>query len=126
MRNRDVEAELKKQAVDESERMKKKLADKKAEMEGRLKEAKAALDSNDDVRLLKGKIARRDKEINDLKKKTEVSETNYKRLRDEVDRLNLVLAKKKETNEVKKKKLEELKKVQNEEGGILRQAELDN
>jgi hypothetical protein len=82
IRNRDVEAELKKQAIDESERMKKKLEDKKGEFEARLKEAKAALESNDEVRLLKGKLARREKEINDLRKKTEVSETNYKRLRD--------------------------------------------
>lgn len=59
LRNKDVEAELKKQTVDESERMKKKLADKKAEMEIRLKEAKTALESNDEVRLVKGKLARK-------------------------------------------------------------------
>ena len=35
IRNKDVEAELKKQAIDESERMKKKLADRKAEMEAK-------------------------------------------------------------------------------------------
>ena len=82
IRNKDVQAELKKQAIDESERMKKKLADRKAEMEAKFSQAKAALESNDDVRLLKGKLARREKEINDLKKKTEVSEANFKRLRD--------------------------------------------
>lgn len=32
IRNKDVEAELKKQAIDESERLKRKLADKKGEM----------------------------------------------------------------------------------------------
>lgn len=42
-------------------------------MDVKFSEAKAALDGNDDVRLLKGKLARREKEINDLKKKTEVS-----------------------------------------------------
>lgn len=68
--------------MEESDRLKKRLADKKLDMEAKLKEAKNALEGNDEIRLLKGKIARRDKEINDLRKKTEVSETNYKRLRD--------------------------------------------
>jgi len=75
--------------------MKKKLAEKKAEMEARLKESKAALESNDEIRLVKGKLARKDKEISDLKKKTEVSETNFKRLRDEVKKLEDALAMKK-------------------------------
>jgi DNA-binding Xre family transcriptional regulator len=39
------------------------------------------------VRLIKGKLARKDKEINDLRKKTEISENNFKRLRDEVQKL---------------------------------------
>ena len=68
--------------MEESDRLKKRLADKKLDMKAKLKEAKNALEGNDEIRLLKGKIARRDKEINDLRKKTEVSETNYKRLRD--------------------------------------------
>ena len=59
IRNKDVEAELKKQAIEQSERMKKKLADRKGEMEVRFNEAKAALESNDEVRLVKGKLARR-------------------------------------------------------------------
>jgi len=36
---------------------------------------------------LKGKVARKDKEIADIRKKTEISEKNFKSLRDEVDRL---------------------------------------
>lgn len=82
IRNKDVEAELKKQAIDESERLKKKLADKKSDMQAKLKDAKQALEGDDQVRLVKGKLARKDKEINDLRKKTEVSENNFKRLRD--------------------------------------------
>ena len=82
LRNKDVENELKKQAIQESERLKKRLQDKKDDIEGKLKEAKANLQTNDEIRLLKGKLARKDKEINDLKKKTQVSQTNYKRLRD--------------------------------------------
>lgn len=39
------------------------------------------------MRLIKGKLARKDKEINDLRKKTEISENNFKRLRDEVQKL---------------------------------------
>lgn len=82
LRNKDVENELKKQAIQESERLKKRVQDKKDDIEGKLKEAKANLQTNDEIRLLKGKLARKDKEINDLKKKTQVSQTNYKRLRD--------------------------------------------
>lgn len=82
IRNKDVEAELKKQAIDESERLKKKLADKKTDLDTKFKDAKLALEGDDEVRLTKGKLARKDKEINDLRKKTEVSENNYKRLRD--------------------------------------------
>ena len=82
LRNKDVENELKKQAIQESERLKKRVQDKKDDIEGKLKEAKANLQTNDEIRLLNGKLARKDKEINDLKKKTQVSQTNYKRLRD--------------------------------------------
>ena len=42
-------------------------------MEERLKEAKTGLETDEQVRLSKGKIARKDKEINDIKRKTEVS-----------------------------------------------------
>jgi hypothetical protein len=62
--------------------MKKKLNDKKTDMETRLNDAKQALETNDEVRLLKGKIARRDKETADVKKRTETSEANFKKLRD--------------------------------------------
>ena len=61
IRNKDVEGELKKQAGEELERLKKKLADKKADMEEKLKESKAGLETDDEIRLLKGKIARKDK-----------------------------------------------------------------
>jgi len=74
--------------------LRKKLADKKNDLESKLKEAKNALESNDEVRLIKGKLARRDKEISDLRKKTEVSETNYKRLRDEVLKLETAVGEK--------------------------------
>ena len=40
---------------------------------------------------MKGKIARKDKETNDIKRKVEISENNYKKLRDEVMRLQLEL-----------------------------------
>ena len=43
IRNKDVEAELKKQAIDESERLKKKLADKKIDLDAKFKDAKLAL-----------------------------------------------------------------------------------
>ena len=56
-----MEGELKKQAGEELERLKKKLADKKADMEEKLKESKAGLETDDEIRLLKGKIARKDK-----------------------------------------------------------------
>lgn len=69
------------------ERLHKKLGDRKADMEEKLTESKAGLETDDEVRLLKGKIARKDKETNDIKRKTEISENNYKRLRDEVMRL---------------------------------------
>lgn len=41
--------------------MKKKLTDKKNDMETRLSDAKQALETNDEIRLIKGKIARKDK-----------------------------------------------------------------
>ena len=47
--------------MEESERLKKKLADKKGDLEAKIKESKNGLESNDDIRLLKGKLARRDK-----------------------------------------------------------------
>lgn len=49
-----------------------------------MKDAKNGLDTNDEIRLLKGKVARKDKEISDIRKKTEISEKNFKNLRDEV------------------------------------------
>lgn len=114
IRNKDVEAELKKQAMEESERLRKKLADKKGDLEAKIKESKNGLESNDDIRLLKGKLARRDKEISDLRKKTEVSETNYKRLRDEVLKMETILADKKEKNRERELKLNTLKTKYNE------------
>lgn len=77
------------------------------------------------MRLAKGKLARKDKEINDLRKKTEVSENNYKRLRDEVQKLEGTLEDKKVKNQEKEKKLNQLKMVQNETAGVLRDCELD-
>jgi ribosome-interacting GTPase 1 len=50
--------------------LRKRVQDKKDDIENKLKEARTNLETNDDIRLLKGKLARRDKEINDLKKKT--------------------------------------------------------
>ena len=61
IRNRDVESELKKQSAEETDRLKKKLADRKTDMETRLKESKAGLETNEEIRLAKGKIARKDK-----------------------------------------------------------------
>lgn len=126
LKNKDVEAELKKQAVEESERMKRKLEDKRAEFETKFKEAQVALEANDDVRLVKARLARKDKEINDIKKKTEVSETNYRRLRDEVLKLQTALKDKQDKNKEREDKLNKLKVVQNDENGTLRQCELDN
>jgi hypothetical protein len=84
--------------VEECERLRKRLADRKGDLEVRGREARNALEGHDEVRLLKGRLARRDKEISDLRKKTEVSETNYKRLRDEVQRLEGLLADKRQKN----------------------------
>ena len=39
-------------------------------METRISESKTNLDTNDEIRLAKGKIARKDKETTDLKRKT--------------------------------------------------------
>lgn len=36
-------------------------------------ENKNGLETNDDIRQMKAKIARKDKEINDIKRKTEIS-----------------------------------------------------
>lgn len=47
---------------------------------------------------MKGKIARKDKETNDIKRKVEISENNYKKLRDEVMRLQLELEQRKKIN----------------------------
>jgi chromosome segregation ATPase len=121
IRNKDVESELKKQAIDESERLKKKLADKRGDLEAKFKDARQALESDDDIRLIKGKLARKDKEINDIRKKTEISENNFKRLRDEVQKLDGSLADKKQKNQEKEKKLNELKLVQNETAVALRE-----
>lgn len=70
IRNKDVENELKKQAGEEMQRLKRKLDDKKGEFETKLTENKNGLETNDEIRLMKGKIARKDKEINDIKRKT--------------------------------------------------------
>lgn len=43
IRNKDVEAELKKQAFEEAERLMKKLTDKKSDIEGKMKEGRNAL-----------------------------------------------------------------------------------
>ena len=75
--------------------------------------------------MAKGKLARKDKEINDLRKKTEISENNFKRLRDEVQKLEGNLADKKLKNQEKEKKLNELKAIQNESADALRETELD-
>ena len=56
------------------------------------------MDTNDDVRLLKGKVARKDKLIADIRKKTEISEKNFKSLRDDVDKLTSRLTEIKESN----------------------------
>lgn len=87
--------------MDESERLKKKLADKKSDLDAKFKDSKQNLESDDEIRLIKGKLARKDKEINDLRKKTEVSENNFKRLRDEVQKLEGNLADKKVKNQEK-------------------------
>ena len=50
---------------------------------------------------MKGKIARKDKETNDIKRKTEISENNYKRLRDEVMKLQIELEERKKLNKEK-------------------------
>lgn len=47
---------------------------------------------------MKGKIARKDKDTNDIKRKVEISENNYKKLRDEVMRLQLELELRKKIN----------------------------
>ena len=47
---------------------------------------------------MKGKIARKDKETNDIKRKVEISENNYKKLREEVMRLQLELELRKKIN----------------------------
>lgn len=70
IRNKDVEGELKKQAAEEMERLKKKLGDRKTDLEARVTQNKNGLESNDQIRLMKGKIARKDKETNDIKRKT--------------------------------------------------------
>ena len=70
IRNKDFEAEAKKQALDELQKLKKKLTYRKADFQTRLKDSKAGLDTNDEIRLLKGKVARKDKEISDIRKKT--------------------------------------------------------
>lgn len=61
IRNKDVEGELKKQAAEEMERLKKKLNDRKTDLETKVTENKNGLESNDEIRLMKGKIARKDK-----------------------------------------------------------------
>ena len=83
------------------ERLKKKLADRKIDMDEKLKESKAGLQTDDEIRLLKGKIARKDKETNDIKRKTKISENNYKRLRDEVMKLQIELELRKKMNKDK-------------------------
>lgn len=80
------------------DRLKKKLNDKKSELETRVTENKNGLETNDEIRLMKGKIARKDKETNDIKRKVEISENNYKKLRDEVMRLQLELEQRKKIN----------------------------
>lgn len=98
IRNKDVEGELKKQAAEEMERLKKKLNDRKTDLETKVTENKNGLESNDEIRLMKGKIARKDKQTNDIKRKTEISQTNYKKLRDEVMKLGLELEARKKLN----------------------------
>lgn len=99
IKNKDFQAEAKKQAAEEAEKLKKKLADRKVQYEAKLKQSKNTLDTNDEIRMMKGKVARKDKEIADLKKKTEISEKNFKSLRDEVDKLTTKLASMKSSNE---------------------------
>ncbi len=70
IRNKDFEAQAKKQAFDELEKLKKKLTDRRTDFQTRLKDSKAGLDTNDEIRMLKGKVARKDKQISDIRKKT--------------------------------------------------------
>lgn len=51
--------------------------------------------------MMKGKIARKDKQTNDIKRRTQISENNYKKLRDEVMRLQLELEERKKINVTK-------------------------
>lgn len=80
----------------------------------KLKEGKSNLDTSDDVRLLKGKVARKDKEIADIRKKTEISQKNFKSLKDQVDKLTARLAQIKERNIEKQKTLNKLTLQKNE------------
>lgn len=59
-------------------------------------------------------MARKDKEIADLKKKTEITETNFKRLRDEVMKLTNALNTKKLSIKQKEERLNILKATQNQ------------
>lgn len=125
IRNKDVEGELKKQAAEEMERLKKKLNDKKMDLETKVTENKNGLESNDEIRLMKGKIARKDKQTNDIKRKTEISQTNYKKLRDEVMKLGLELEARKKLNSEKQQLIGKNAAILNAVEAEMRNSELD-
>ena len=91
-------------------------------MDEKLKQSKAGLETDDEVRLMKGKIARKDKETNDIKRKTEISENNYKRLRDEVMKLQIELEERKKLNKEKDQKIKEKTIILNETEGEMRKS----
>lgn len=83
-RNISVEFEIKKQAALELQKVEDALAEKKEDFERRLTDRKKMSDLEPETKRLETAHATVEKEESDIKKKNDLSEMNYKKLREEI------------------------------------------
>ena len=81
-RNISVELELKKQAALELQKLEDLLTEKKEDFDRRLVDRKKMADLEPETKRLEASLAAAEKEYDDIKKKSDMSENNYKKLRE--------------------------------------------
>lgn len=64
-----------------------KLQERKEEFERKVTDRKGKVEAEPDLRKLQATFTKKDRELTDLKKKLEVSEGNYKKLREDIVKL---------------------------------------
>lgn len=87
--NRDTETELKRQAEHELDRNRVRLQERKEEFDRKMADKKNKVDAEPDLRRLQAQLTKKDKELADLRKKLETAEANYRRLREDIVKLEI-------------------------------------